>query len=149
MSQTMSKPANGTRAGRRAAIIPAWAKDHPDAVVFRLEREMLAADRRAEELRQKLPEPEYHQYLSRRCDQATLVVGRAVSALNRIEADLANTLAATMERLRAKAAILVPAQGWNPRTRKINGEALDTDHPLAASIIADLFNRQAGFQAEP
>lgn len=147
MSETMSKPATPKGVGRRAPIIPAWAKDHPDAVVFCLAREVLATDRRAEELRQQLPEPEYYHYLSRRCDPATLAVDRAVSAMNRIIADLVNTPATTLEGLRAKASILVAEQGLDPR--KIDVKALDTDHPLAASIIGDLLDQQAVSRATP
>lgn len=147
MSDTMSEPATAKQAGRRAPIIPAWAKDHPDAVVFRLAREVLATDRRPEELRQQLPEPEYYHYLSRRCDPATLAVDRAVSAMNRIIADLVNTPVTTMEGLRKKASILVAEQGLNPQ--KTDVKALDTDHPLAASIIGDLLDRQAGSPGAP
>jgi hypothetical protein len=134
---TTSRRANRQRA--RIASLPAPRPDHPDALVIKLAREVLANYRRMLRAQAQLPDPDAWSPMSSRCDRATLDMDRAHGEYGRLREALARVPSKTREGMRAKVIAHLCDHGVHPdHMTGADWATVDLDQALVASVMMDV-----------
>ncbi len=127
----------------RIASLPAPRADHPDALVIKLAREVLANYRRMVRAQAQLPDPDAWSPMSSRCDRATLEMDRAHGEYGRLREALARVPAKTWDGIRAKGVAHLCDHGVHPdRMTEADWTTVDLDQALVASIVRDAITKK-------
>jgi hypothetical protein len=129
----------GKRRRGRMASLAALRPDHPDALVIKLAREVLANYQRMLRAQAQLPDPDAWSPMSSRCDRETLEMDRAHGEYGRLREALARVPARTKAGMQAKLIAHLSDHGVHPDCMTAADWAtVDLDQPLVASVMRDV-----------